>query len=939
MAVIEPTVEDILLSITREFLKETHHDKALRAVRLDARLDGDLGIGSLERVELFNRIEKALEIELPTKIMGEARTLEDIAIATKSQNPQVTQLKTAYVPQLEISQVDPNQINSLVTLLMKYAELEPNRPHIYLQDDYGAEHTITYGQLLQNAQAVANGLLARGLGASETVAIMLPTCDGFFYSFFGVLLAGGIPVPIYPPFRAAQIESYAQREAKILNNAEVRILITFPQVLTFSKLFKAFCPSLFAVDTVDHLMSLSHTNSIIVNSDPHDAALIQYTSGSTSDPKGVLLSHSNLIANIKSIGEAVAMKPTDVGVSWLPLYHDMGLIGTWLSAFFNGIPVTIMSPLVFLNRPERWLWAIHYHRATLSGAPNFAYELCVRKISDKAIQGLDLSSWRAAFNGAEAVNPKTIERFYQRFAPYGFREETMYPVYGLAENCVALTFPPLGRAPIIDKIERQPFEQQRLATPATNNKQTLAFVSCGKPIPHHEVRIVNEQGKLLAEREIGRIQFRGPSVMQGYYCNPTATAQAYCEGWLDSGDLGYQVAGELYITGRRKDVIIKGGRNLYPEEVEEVGSHVEGVRQGCILAFGSQAFDQGTENLIVVAETREAQRTKRQKMKTAIIERVTEVIGIPPDQVILVAPRTIPKTSSGKLQRAACKQLYEKGQLERSKSSNRRQLITLVFKGCFKKLGLWLSRGLRLIYTSYVTSLALLFLFLQILAQYTLPKVFLAYWVRLGCRSFLWLAGCPFLVQKSKEPLQQCIYVANHSSYLDALLLAAVLSRGVLFVGKKELSHWPLVGHFFKKMDYIFVDRLDIAQSTAVSETMSEALAKGQSLVLFPEGTFTYASGLRPFKIGAFKLAVEQQIPLKPLAICGIRRILRSNSLLMRPGLIRVWVGDFMYPQNTEWMEATRLRSAARQQIADHCGEQAIDLVAAGMEALTNLQV
>lgn len=939
MSAAAPTVEDILLSITREFLAETHPTQAVPAVRLDARLEGDLGLGSLERVELFHRIERSLEVVLPVKVMAEARTLEDIAVATKAQKPKPTVLKAAYVPRLEATCVNPADATSLIELLYNYGLSEPNRPHVYLQDEQGVEHTITYGQLLQNAMAVARGLLARGLGPSETVAIMLPTCEGFFYSFFGVLLAGGIPVPIYPPFRTDQIEAYAQREAKILNNAEVRILITFPQVLTFSKLFKAFCPSLFAVDTVDHLMGLSNADFSSPTVRTEDAALIQYTSGSTSDPKGVLLSHGNLMANIWAIGEAVGVKPTDTGVSWLPLYHDMGLIGTWLCSFFYGLPITVMSPLVFLNRPERWLWAIHYHRATLSGAPNFAYELCARRISDKAIEGLDLSSWRAAFNGAEAVNPKTIKRFTERFKPYGFRAEAMYPVYGLAENCVALTFPPLGRTPVVDHIARETFEIHRLAVPATpKDKNALAFVSCGKPIPRHEVRIVNEAGENVPERQVGRLQFRGPSTMQGYYCNPEATAQAYCDGWLDSGDLGYKAAGEVYVTGRRKDVIIKGGRNLYPEEVEEVCSHIEGVRRGCIAAFGSSDNQTGTENIIVVAETREMQRGKRQKMEEAIVARVTEIVGIPPDRVILLPPRTIPKTSSGKLQRSACRKAYESGALERGAASSGRQWMGLVVKGIFKKCGLWFYRAARLAYTVYVVLLVIALLPLHILAQYVLPRGALAQWVRYMSRAFLWLAACPFRVVHENPEAQkrQCIYVANHSSYLDAFLITAIVPPGSVFVAKKEMEKWPLVGHFLKKMGHVLVDRLDVTQSTAAADVIATALDAGQSIVLFPEGTFTYATGLRPFKLGAFKLAVEKQVPLCPIAICGMRRVLRGNSVLMRPGLIRVWLGDYVEPHSQEWAEVTRLRAATRQLIAQHCGEQAIDLVAAGMESLIN---
>src|SRR5439155_5874926 len=246
-------------------------------------------------------------------------------------------------------------------------------------------------------------------------------------------------------------------------------------------------------------------------------------------------------------------------------------IASWLCSLYFGFPITILSPLDFLSRPERWLWAIHNYRATLSAAPNFAYELCVRKIDRSALEGLDLSCWRAAFNGAEPVNPDTLTRFSQRFEPYGFRPETLLPVYGLAESSVALTAPPLGRVPRVDWVDRTAFEQNQQAEPwNSSNRPALRFVSVGLPLPGHEVRVVNDQDNPVAERQQGRIQFRGPSTMAGYFRNPAATQQVFLEGWLDTGDLGYQAEGELFITSRLKDIIIKGGRNLYPQEVEEV---------------------------------------------------------------------------------------------------------------------------------------------------------------------------------------------------------------------------------------------------------------------------------------------------------------------------------------------------------------------------------
>lgn len=337
-----------------------------------------------------------------------------------------------------------------------------------------------------------------------------------------------------------------------MQSAQVRILITFSRAEVLSHMLRTFIPSLKEVATVKNLKSRTENFSPVIV-EPSDPALIQYTSGSTGDPKGVLLSHENMLSNMRAIGKALPIKQTDIVVSWLPLYHDMGLM-SWLGSLYFGIPLTLMSPITFLARPEKWLWAIHYHRATLSGGPNFAYELCAKKIPAKDLEGLDLSSWRFAFNGAEAINPRTLERFYKKFSPYGFKLEAFAPVYGLAESTVGLAFPPVTRAPRIDKVQRAPFEKENKAIPvkSSDEKNALEFVACGIPMPLHEIQIADDNGNVLPERHIGNIQFRGPSAMQGYFNNPAATQKTYRHGWWDSGDLGYLADKEIFIIGRKK---------------------------------------------------------------------------------------------------------------------------------------------------------------------------------------------------------------------------------------------------------------------------------------------------------------------------------------------------------------------------------------------------
>ncbi len=554
----------------------------------------------------------------------------------------------------------PGGAETLLDVLRTRAETIPDQQHLLLYDDQDRLSTLSFAELFAGASAVAQGLAARGIRRGDTVALVLPTGREFFFSFLGILLEGAIPVPLYPPFRADRIEEYAARQTAILQNAGARALVTFREVERLARLLKPNVPSLTVVTTAEQMSEQGARQAPAPVAHADDIALIQYTSGSTGDPRGVVVSHRALLANLRGIGCGTQVGADDVVVCWLPLYHDMGLIGCWLFSLYYGLPMVTMSPLAFLRRPERWLWAFHRHRGTLSPAPNFAYELCVRKVSDAAIAGLDLSSWRVALNGAEPISPETLERFTERYAPHGFRPETMMPVYGLAECTVAVTFAPLNRAPRVEAIGRETFQCTKRAEPAAANEPNpLRFVSVGRALPEHEVRIVDDNDRPLGERVEGHVQFRGASAMQGYYGNPEATAAVRTtDGWYRTGDLGYLSGGELFITGRVKDLIIKAGRNIYPQEVEELAAGVDGVRRGCVAAFAVPGPRNGTESLVLVAETRETDAGVRARISTEIMRRVNASAHVSPDVVRLVPPQSIPKTPSGKLRRSACRELY-----------------------------------------------------------------------------------------------------------------------------------------------------------------------------------------------------------------------------------------------------------------------------------------
>ena len=990
--------ESRVLETIRRLLQELDSQRALQSLSLRASLERELGLGSLERVELLDRLEKEFNKKLGDQVLTEAETPADLVRALEVADLSVSQAGQLRTPSVSlprpsggqpesraltvysapasphakqedsftsplpdsddpaasgltaeaISFLESTSGASLNTLLEFYAERAPSRAHIHLHGEEGQSQIISYGRLMAGASAVACGLTARGLRQGDTVSLMLPTGEDFFFTFFGVLSAGGVPVPIYPPFKASRLEEYAERQSRILQNAEARFLVTFRQAEKLARVLKPGIPSLRGVVTVEELVSERGNGSqtrVTEASSANEMALIQYTSGSTGDPKGVVLTHSNLLANIRAIGAGLNLQPGDFGVSWLPLYHDMGLIGSWLTALCFGVPIAILSPLTFLSHPERWLWAIHEHRGTVSAAPNFAYELCARKVDERALEGLDLSCWRAALSGAEPVSPDTLERFSRRFEAYGFRAEAFLPVYGLAESSVALTFPPLGRRPRVDLVERNSFESTGVALPSSKAEDSrLRFVSEGKALPGHEVRVVDEASHGAGERVQGRIQFRGPSTMQGYFKNPSATTAALRgDGWVDTGDLGYLADGELFVTARIKDVIIKGGRNLCPQEVEEVASEVNGVRRGCVAAFGISDQRLGTEKLVVVAETREQNRLRLDEIEGDIIARVDAHLGLPPDVVRLVAPQTVPKTSSGKIRRDACREMYLREQLATKPPSAWVQVLRLALcssrdyarNAALRSADVAYGVYAWLVLTVVMLPAWIMMIFLPVQESGHRARGILRYWCRAGLslsRLKPFIAGKDVLDEAARwaregRPL---VLVSNHASYLDVLVVAAVLPVPVCFVAKGEAAAWPFVGTFIRKCRYLTVSRQDALHAAADGKAIADRLQSGDAVHVFAEGTFTPHNGLRPFQMGAFKSAVESGCPVLPVTLIGTRNVLRDGAWLARPGKISVVASSMITPGGRHWRDIVELRDAVRSEILKQCGEGAFDAVLAG---------
>ncbi len=924
----------VLLQLISDLCAELHSQPPTEPVTLDSILERDLALDSLSRAELFSRIEQRFQTRLPEQTFADAETPRDLlrAIASAEARAGMAPPRPAPAVDARLQQdplaAAPTSATTLLDVLAWHAERHPERIHIQFYSDDEAGETLTYGQLWQAARRIAAGLQHRGLTPGKSVILMLPTGPEYFCSFFGVLLSGAIAVPIYPPARRSQLEDHVRRQTDILNNCQASMLITAEESRTLARLLQAQVASLRQVVTVASLQQ-ADTAPLPIELRADDIAFLQYTSGSTGNPKGVILSHRNLLSNIRAFGRIMGASSRDVFVSWLPLYHDMGLIGAWLGSLYYGALLVSMSPLAFLGRPQRWLWAIHRYGGTLSAAPNFAYELCLGKIPNDALQQLDLSSWRLALNGAEAVSPHTVRAFRQRFEPFGFGAHTMYPVYGLAENSVGLAFPDPQSGPIIDRIRRDTLMREGRALPADSATELVQeFVCCGHALPGHEIRIVDDAGRELPDRTQGHLQFKGPSATSGYYRNAVKTRELFCGDWLESGDLAYRADGEIYVTGRTKDLIIRSGRNIYPVELENAVGEMSGVRKGRVAAFGLPDKDSGTERLLIMAETRVTEPAAREKLQQRILETVTRILGEPPDEVILAAPGCILKTSSGKVRRAACSELYLQGAGQ--SPAQWLQLWRLLLSSVRPQLQRLRRRLQNHLFAGYGVALFCTLGIVALLSTLLLPS-FAQRWRSLSRLAKLWarLTATPLHISGLERlpATSPCIYVANHASYLDVFVLTAALPHPVSFIAKQELQANRLLRRALDRLQTQYVNRQAQERSLADVQQAINAIGEGRSLLFFAEGTLQNSPGLMPFKMGAFITAAATGIPVIPIAIHGTRSILRGSSWYAYHGAITLTIGDPLDPgtsgQNDSqtWPAALRLRDQCRAHILQHCRE------------------
>lgn len=547
--------------------------------------------------------------------------------------------------------------------LLQNSYLEvPEKTSIILQHAGQADTPITYRQLILGANRYALTLVRDGIEPGEVVLLILQHGEDLIFSFWGAVLHGAIPAIM--PFLTEKLspEKYRADLVSLISITKPTAIITSPE-------FEAEARS--ALTSGSSVRTVILTNNIEPESNPdfnslngmkalpQDIVLLQHSSGTTGLQKGVALSHRAVLNQLETYSRAIQLDPEkDVIVSWLPLYHDMGLIACFLLPVLMRVTLVEMSPFDWVRAPYRLLQSVSQYKGTLTWLPNFAFNFCANKIRERNLDGVDLSTWRAIINCSEPVHAESHQLFAQKFSAFGLRPHTLQTSYAMAENVFGVTQSRLDRSPVVDEIDREVFMTQRLATPPVNGRPAMKMMSSGQSLANTKIRIVDENGNDLPERVMGEIKVQSDCMLTEYYNRPDATEAAIKNGWYLTGDYGYTANGELYVSGRKKDMIIVGGRNVYPQDLEALANEVPGVHAGRTVAFGIYDKEAGTEEVVIIAEADSVEPSEQEVIADAIRKHVTKSSAITLRHVKVVGEKWIVKTSSGKTARSANKEKF-----------------------------------------------------------------------------------------------------------------------------------------------------------------------------------------------------------------------------------------------------------------------------------------
>lgn len=554
-------------------------------------------------------------------------------------------------------------MTTFTAVLRDFYEREPDRVSVTLQHPNQPDFHITYRELIERSNDYAAAYARAGVKPGDVVILILQHGKDLVYSFWGAVLLGAIPSMM--PFLTEKLspERYRADLAALFSHSHPKGVVTYPEFEADVKMLAtesgySAC-EVFITDRIPQQEKLDLSSLPGMNAAETDIVLLQHSSGSTGLQKGVALSHRAIFNHLDAYGESIRLTRDDVIVSWLPLYHDMGLIACFLLPILRGVHVVQMSPFDWVRAPWRLLRTISDYRGTLTWLPNFAYNFCAQKIRDRDLEGVDLSSWRASINTSEPVRFKSHEMFYERFKSYGLKFETLQTSYGMAENVFAATQNDLSKLPYVEEIDRESFVADKVARPAFDGRPAIQMMSCGQPIPNTAIRVVDSKGHDVPERHVGEIVLKSNCMLTGYYNRADITKKAFLPGgWYMSGDYGYMVNGEVFVAGRKKDMIIVGGKNVYPQDLEALACEVPGVHPGRTVAFGLFDESQGTEEVVIIAEVDSEDEAEHERVADEIRKHVTKNSAIAARYVRVVGPKWVLKTSSGKVARSANKEKF-----------------------------------------------------------------------------------------------------------------------------------------------------------------------------------------------------------------------------------------------------------------------------------------
>jgi acyl-CoA synthetase (AMP-forming)/AMP-acid ligase II len=537
----------------------------------------------------------------------------------------------------------------------------PQRVAVTLQFPSADDLPITVDGLLRGSQSFAHTYAQQGIGAGEVVVLILQHSEQLLYAFWGAVLHGAIPSIM--PFLTEKLspERYRADLASLIQVTRPAAIVTYPE-------FEAEVRS--AIRMGDSVRSVIVTHQVSPQTSvdfgslkgfhrkPEDIVLLQHSSGTTGLQKGVALSHQAVFNQLEAYSRSIGLSREDVVVSWLPLYHDMGLIAGFIMPILSGVHLVLMSPFDWVRAPYKLMQSVTKYRGTLTWLPNFAYNFCAQKIRDRHLAGVDLSSWRAVINCSEPVRWESHHAFYERFKDYGLRWEALQTCYAMAENVFGVTQSRPGKEPTVHEIDRETFMVQHVATAPLDGRPSMKMLSSGYPLENVKIRILDEKGHELPERVVGEIALKSNCMLSGYYNRDDLTEKAFRDGWYLTGDYGYIADGEVFVSGRKKDMIIVGGRNVYPQDLEALTYEVAGVHPGRSVAFGIFNEEQGTEEVVIISEIDSDDPLEQQRIADAIRLHVTKNSAIALRHVKVVGPKWIVKTSSGKTSRLANKEKF-----------------------------------------------------------------------------------------------------------------------------------------------------------------------------------------------------------------------------------------------------------------------------------------